>query len=169
MQELEEDAGPSEGAQFASATGAPSPSRLRVALAICASPSAALRTADRLMQAGVRAGNIAFGADEDASRLALARMLAGMPEPRPTLVAAGEEIDSEAAKTSILAGMAALRRVLARLDRFLTPELVTTMRRHLMRGAVAVAVLVPSPRAEAGIGEILMRSSVDHVQFHDVG
>lgn len=169
MHELEEAAGLSDGAQAVSATRASPPARLRVALAICASPFAALRTADRLMQAGIAADDIAFGADDDASCLVIAHALDAMPAPRPALVAAGEASADAAETAPVAAKLAAPRRVLAGLDHFLTPDLVTTMKRHMMRGAVAVAVLVPSPLAEAGIGEILLRSSVDHVQFHDVG
>ena len=158
----------SRALQARSANRCKNSTRLRVALAVCASPSAALRTADRLMQAGVAAGDIAFGADEGRSHADLTRMLALMPEPRPMLVTAGGENAGQAAAAATLAKLPGPRRVLAGLDCLLTPDLVTAMKRHLMRGAVAVAVLVPSPHVEAAISEILLRASVDHVQFHDI-
>jgi len=146
--------------------------RQRLALGICAAPSLAMLTADRLMATGIAANDIAFGAEAGDAYEALARLVDATPEPHPSVfVTKGREVAPAPlvnAAGVAFSGTAMPLLALANLGHFLTPDLATAVARHLMRGAVIVAVFMWSPESERNVSDILLRSSIDRVQLHDI-
>ena len=53
-------------------------------------------------------------------------------------------------------------------ESWLTPELALNLNRHLKRGAVILAILMSTAGIERTVCEILLETSVDRVQLHDI-
>lgn len=148
--------------------------RQRIALGVLAAPALVDQAITRLTGAGVSADDVAIVAEAGNVDDSFVHGITDRSDPHPRVFLHGPDGDGAAspAPSDNAAGSKSDASLfggrLVDFDSWLTPALALNLKRHLQHGAIILAVLMTTPSAERAVSEILLQTSIDRVQLHDI-
>lgn len=142
--------------------------RRRIAFGVIQPPSRVGAAIARLRVAGVPADDMAVVAEVGSVDESYARGVVGDDEPHLLFFFHGPDGSKPWLSAEPQAEPSALGHRIFDFESWLTPELALNLNRHLKRGAVILAILMSTAGIERTVSEILLETSVDRVQLHDI-